>query len=76
MDLYAEVSGILRNNSFKSRQRFGSGQSIAVIDDSEYKAQLTAARSSFMGLLSQSLVDISLDYPEEAATWQAFLNNI
>lgn len=76
MDLYAEVSGILHNNSFKSGQRFGSGQSIAVIDDSEYKAQLTAARSSFMGLLSQSLVDISLDYPEEAATWQAFLNNI
>ena len=76
MDLYAEVSGILRNNSFKSGQRFGSGQSIAVIDDSEYKAQLTAARSSFMGLLSQSLADISLDYPEEAATWQAFLNNI
>ena len=76
MDLYAEVSGILHNNSFKSGQRFGSGQSIAVIDDSEYKAQLTAARSSFMGLLSQSLVDISLDYPEEAPTWQAFLNNI
>lgn len=76
MELFAEVSGILKNRTFQSGQSFGRGQSIATIDDSEYRAQLTAARSTFMGLLSQSLADISLDYPAEASKWQNFLQAI
>ena len=76
MELYAEVSGILKNRSFKAGQAFGSGQTIARIDDSEYRAQLTAARSTFMGLISQSLADIALDYPNEAQKWQEFMQSI
>jgi multidrug efflux pump subunit AcrA (membrane-fusion protein) len=76
MELFAEVSGILKTRSFNAGQSFGHGQSIATIDDSEYRAQLTAARSTYMGLLSQSLADISLDYPAEASQWQNFLKEI
>ena len=76
MDLYAEVNGILLNNNFREGQAFGAGQRIASIDNSEYSAQLVAARSGFMGLMSQSLADIALDYPEEYPTWEAFLKKI
>jgi multidrug efflux pump subunit AcrA (membrane-fusion protein) len=76
MEIFAEVSGVLKNRTFKSGQSFGRGQSIASIDDSEYRAQLTAARSTFMGLVSQSLADISIDYPAEAFKWQRFLQNL
>lgn len=76
MELFSEVSGVLKNNNFKSGQRFNRGQVIARIDDSEYRSQIIAARSTFMGVLSQSLADISLDYPEEADKWNAYLASI
>jgi membrane fusion protein (multidrug efflux system) len=76
MDLYAEVSGVLKNSNFRSGQSFGAGQPIATIDDSEYRAQLIAARSTFMGLISQSLADLTLDYPEDANEWKLFLQSI
>lgn len=76
MELFAEVTGILKNRTFKSGQSFIRGQSIASIDDSEYRAQLAAARSTFMGVLSQSLADISLDYPAEESKWRSFLQEI
>lgn len=76
MELYAEVTGILKTRNFNAGQSFGRGQNIASIDDSEYRAQLIAARSTFMGLISQSLADIAMDYPTEANTWQNFLQAI
>jgi multidrug efflux pump subunit AcrA (membrane-fusion protein) len=76
MDLYTEVSGVLKNSNFRSGQSFGAGQPIATIDDSEYRAQLIAARSTFMGLISQSLADLTLDYPEDANEWKLFLQSI
>ncbi len=76
MELFAEVTGILKNKNFNAGQAFAQGQNVATIDDSEYRAQLIAARSSFMGILSQSLADIAMDYPENAAVWQNFLRDI
>ena len=76
MELFAEVTGILKTQNFNAGQSFGRGQNIASIDDSEYRAQLIAARSNFMGLISQSLADISIDYPAEANKWKNFLQEI
>jgi multidrug efflux pump subunit AcrA (membrane-fusion protein) len=76
MELFAEVSGTLKNNRFRAGQVFGKGQVIAQLDDTEYRAQLTAARSSFMALVSQSLADIVLDYPKDAPLWQQFMGKI
>ncbi|MFT7230169.1 MAG: multidrug efflux pump subunit AcrA (membrane-fusion protein) [Bacteroidia bacterium] len=76
IELFAEVTGILENQDFNAGQSFSRGQNIASIDDSEYRAQLIAARSTFMGLISQSLADISMDYPAEASKWKNFLQEI
>jgi multidrug efflux pump subunit AcrA (membrane-fusion protein) len=76
IELFPEVTGILENQDFNAGQSFSRGQNIASIDDSEYRAQLIAARSTFMGLISQSLADISMDYPAEASKWKNFLQEI
>jgi membrane fusion protein (multidrug efflux system) len=76
LELYSEVTGILQTNNFRAGQRFAAGQTIAAMDDSEYRAQLTALRSSFMALVSQTLPDLSLDYPTAFPAWKAFLRDI
>lgn len=76
MEIFAEVTGILKNGNFNTGQAFAQGQTVANVDDSEYRAQLTAARSSFMGILSQSLADIAVDYPADAHKWENFLHKI
>lgn len=76
MEIFAEVTGILKNGNFNTGQAFAQGQTVANVDDSEYRAQLTAARSSFMGILSQSLADIAVDYPADAHKWETFLHKI
>lgn len=76
MELFSEVNGRLLNASFKAGQRFSAGQTIANLDDAEFKAQLVAQRSGFMGQLSQLLADIAVDYPEEFNTWKSFSEKI
>lgn len=76
MEIYSEVTGVLTNQNFKAGNRFGQGQTIAGIDSREFSAQLKAQKSAFMGLLSQSLADISIDYPEEAENWKKFTSEI
>ena len=42
------------------------------IDDREFAAQLKAQKSAFMGLLSQVLPDISIDFNAQHKTWSDF----
>ena len=76
MEIFAEVTGILTNQNFKAGQSFRKGENLASINDTEYRTQLIAARSTFMGLISQSLADITIDYPTEADKWQNFLKEL
>ena len=76
LELYSEVSGILKSSTFRAGTRFAANQTIASIDDSEFKAQLKAQKSTFMGVISQSLADISLDYPNDYEAWKTFLQEI
>ncbi|NNJ55976.1 MAG: HlyD family efflux transporter periplasmic adaptor subunit [Bacteroidia bacterium] len=76
LELYSEVSGILKSSNFRAGSKFSKNQTIASIDDREFRAQLKAQKSSFMGLISQILADVSLDYPNEYETWKTFLQNI
>lgn len=76
LELYSEVSGVLKSSNFRAGSKFAANQTIASIDDSEFRAQLKAQKSTFMGLISQSLADISLDYPDDYETWKTFLQNI
>lgn len=72
MEIYAEVTGVLTNQNFRAGSRFSAGQTIAGIDSREFSAQLKAQKSAFMGLLSQAMADITLDYPAEAQNWKKF----
>ena len=71
-EIFAEVSGNLLNNSFRAGTTFRKGQVIVQIDDREFAAQLKAQKSAFMGLLSQVLPDISIDFNAQHKTWSDF----
>lgn len=76
MEIYSEVTGVLTNQNFKAGNRFGTGQVVAAIDNREFSAQLKAQKSAYLGLLSQALPDITIDYPENAEAWKNFISNI
>jgi membrane fusion protein (multidrug efflux system) len=76
LEIYSEVSGVLQTKNFNAGQYFSAGQAIATMEDSEFRTQLSAQRSSFMALVSQVLPDLSLDYPTAFPAWKAFLQNI
>src|SRR6056300_460574 len=75
-DVFAEVTGKLNNNSFREGNKFGAGSDLLVIENGEFNAQLNASRSSFLGLLSQLLPDISIDYSDEYDAWNTYTSNI
>lgn len=75
-DVFTEVTGKLNNNSFREGNKFGAGSDLLVIENREFNAQLNASRSSFLGLLSQLLPDISIDYSDEYDAWNTYTSNI
>jgi len=75
-ELFSEVNGILINNSFREGNIFKKGSAILQVDDREFSAQLKAQKSAFMGLLSQVLPDISIDFEDEYKNWSAFASKI
>lgn len=75
-EVYAEVSGTLLNESFRAGTLFRKGQSLVQIDDREFAAQIKAQKSAFMGLLSQVLPDIAIDFSQEHKIWSDFAARI
>lgn len=75
-DVFAEVTGKLINNSFREGNKFGAGSNLLVIENEEFNAQLNASRSNFLGLLSQLLPDISIDYPDDCDAWNTYTSSI
>jgi len=76
VELYAEVSGVLRPTPrrFKEGNRFARGEVLIQIDDSVYRNNLLAQRSSLLNQLTLLLPDLSIDFPDRAADWEAYLN--
>ena len=77
-DIYAEVTGIFQNGShpFKTGTAFGRGDILIQINNEEERQQLQAARYDFSAVISQLLPDISIDYPDQYAEWQAYLDEL
>lgn len=76
IELFAEVNGLLLNNNFKEGVSFSSGNNIAVIDDAEARAQIKAQKATFLALVTQSLADLSIDYPDDYKIWKQFQEKI
>lgn len=75
VDVYAEVSGILlpTRKRFRPGNRFEKGEPLIRIDDSVYRNNLLAQKSGLLNQLTLLLPDLSIDFPESAERWSAYL---
>ncbi len=76
IELFAEQSGILKNNHFKEGKFFKQGEIILDIDGDEFSQNVKAQKGELIMRVSQLIPDIKIDFPEEFTTWENFLNNI
>ncbi len=75
VEIYAEVSGILQNTPkrFKAGNYFSKNEFLVRIDDSVYKNNLLAQKSSLLNQITLMLPDLGIDFPGEAEKWELYL---
>ena len=75
IQITARVQGILKTIKplFKSGQDYKSGQNIAVIESTEYRANVIAQRAALYNLITSVLPDLELDFPEAYLKWNSYL---
>ena len=74
-DIFAEVSGILLQTPmrFKEGTHFDKEEPLIKIDDSVYKNNVLAQKSSLLNQLTLFLPDFAIDFPESASQWEQYL---
>lgn len=78
IELYAEVSGVLQNTStkhFKEGNRYGKGEVLILINDSVYRNNVLAQKSSLLNQLTLLIPDLSIDFPQSAKHWEKYLQS-
>ncbi|MBD3179808.1 MAG: efflux RND transporter periplasmic adaptor subunit [Candidatus Latescibacteria bacterium] len=77
IDVYAEVSGVLQptGKRFKPGNSFEKGETLVLIDDSVYRNNLLAQKSSLLNQLTVLLPDLSIDFPPSADKWKSYLKS-
>jgi multidrug efflux pump subunit AcrA (membrane-fusion protein) len=77
IDIFTEVSGKLlpANKPFKEGVTFNKGEALLRSDDTNYRMNLNATRSSFNSLLIQLLAEIKIEYPESFDAWNNYIDN-
>ncbi len=75
--LFAEVTGTLitQNKEFKAGTMFKKGEVVLTIDDREQRQAVLTQKSQFKSLLTQTLADINIDYPNEYQAWSNYLKS-
>jgi len=75
IELYAEVSGVLQETQkrFKEGFRYQKGDVLLKIDDRVYKNNMLAQKSGLLNQITLLLPDLSIDFPESAKNWEAYL---
>jgi len=77
ISISSEVSGKLEGKfSIKKGTSFRKGDVLFKVKDTDIKLLADVKKSQFMNLLSSSLADIKLDFPEEYSKWDKFFNSI
>lgn len=78
MELFAEVNGVVLRQSkeFRKGVRFDSGELMLALDAEEAELSLLAQRSSFLQLLTASLADVKVDFPERYEEWRAYASEV
>ena len=77
VDLYAEVTGVAKSGKIEFREgaKFNKGDILLKIDNTEYKNNVYAQKSSFMNILTVLIPDMKLDFPASASKWEDYLNS-
>lgn len=77
IELYAEVSGVFVETShpFRAGNAFKKGQVLVRIDDEVYRSTVLAERSGLLNALTLLLPDLTIDFPDHVAPWQAYVRN-
>lgn len=75
--LFSEVTGVLKPTGklVKKGQAYRAGETILVINNSEFYAQVQATRSSLNNQIAALMPDLRLDYPESYPQWQRYLDS-
>jgi multidrug efflux pump subunit AcrA (membrane-fusion protein) len=75
IELFSEVQGVLQPTSkeFRPGNRYRKGEVILKIRSDEHYANLQAQKSNLYKSITSIMPDIRLDYPEEYAKWEAYL---
>ena len=75
IELFSEVQGVLQPTSkeFRPGNSYRKGEVILKIRSDEHYANLQAQKSNLYNSITSIMPDIRLDYPEEYAKWEAYL---
>jgi membrane fusion protein, multidrug efflux system len=72
IDMFSEVSGVLRSNNFREGTAYRKGQILAQIDGTELRATIKSQKSTLLNNIAQILPDMAIDFPLEVRKWREF----
>jgi multidrug efflux pump subunit AcrA (membrane-fusion protein) len=74
--LFSEVTGVFKRTGkpFKKGQAYKEGETIVILDNSEFYAQVQSARSGLNNQIAALMPDLRLDYPESYPQWQRYID--
>lgn len=77
IEVFSEVNGRLlsRSKEFRQGVKFAEGEVLLAIDGAEQEMQVRAQRSGFLQLITSSLADIKIDYPNSFEAWSNYATN-
>lgn len=78
VELFAEVTGVFKSTGklFRTGQAYQAGETIIIIDNTEFYAQVKSARSNLNNQITAIMPDLRLDYPESYPQWQDYLADL
>lgn len=76
--LSSEAQGMLLSSgfNFKAGESFKKGELLFKVDDTQAQLLIKARKSSFLNLVATVLPDIKIDFPDNSASWNAFISDI
>lgn len=78
IEIFAEVNGLLSLDAtkFKAGRSYKKGEILLDLDDTEARSSFQALKSQYISILSQTLPDIKLDFPQHFDQWYQHLQQI
>ena len=74
MDLFSEVQGVMLpdQGKFKAGNKFSKGASLLSVNSEDFRANLVSQRSNLLNLITSSLADLRLDFPDSFEKWNSY----